>query len=126
MSSLTQLSEQRQYVRYRPKDPIYIVIQGDHSCKPARVTDISSSGVGFYSTCAESEISGKFIILDLVSRQDRSILRFLSARVVFSAKNETAKDSLVGSKRYGLQFINLSALEKRQLDLITKKYTLRE
>jgi len=127
MSALYQLSEQRHHVRYRPKDPIFITIQGHHSCKPVSVTDFNRNGVGLFSTCEENEITGKFIILDLISSQDRAILRFLSARVVFSAESESAANNpLVGSKRYGLQFVNLSALQKRQLDLITKKYTLRE
>ncbi len=123
--SLTRSTEQRDHVRYRLKDSLFAVIQGYYIDTPACIVDLNRNGVGFYSTCEESELTGKFIVLDIISDRNRAILRSLSARVVFAcAPFQNKNDPNVAPKRYGLQFVNLSPLEKRQLELITKKYVL--
>ena len=127
MSSQNLSFEQRHHVRYQPKDSLFVSIQGDCFDNPACVADLSRNGVGFYSARMDNELIGKVIVLDLVSGPDRAILRLLSARIDFSREaRQLSNDSGDSLMRCGLQFINLSALEKRQLDLITKKYALSE
>jgi hypothetical protein len=120
-------TEQRHHVRYRPKDTLLAAIQGDYCDNPACIVDLNKNGIGFYSLCKESELTGKYILLDLISDGNRAILKSLSGRVVFTcATSKNKNDPKEAPKRYGLQFVNLSTLEKRLLDLITKKYALPE
>jgi hypothetical protein len=127
MSSHNQSTEQRHHVRYRLKDNFFAAIQGEYFNNPACIVDLNRNGVGFYSVCEESELTGKFIVLDLISDRNRAILLSLRSQVVFTCVTSQHKnDPNDAPKRYGVQFVNLSALEKRQLDLITKKYALPE
>jgi len=127
MSSDNRSSERRHHIRYRLKNTVFATIQGDYFAHLACVTDLNSNGVGFYCTDEGKTFPGKFIILDLVSDRNRSILCSLSARIVFATETGRRKNDLeTVPKRYGFKFVNLSALEKRQLDLITKKYALSE
>ncbi len=127
MTSRNRSFEQRHHVRYRLKDTIFIVIQGNYFDPPPKVADLNRNGVGFYSAGKGREPTGKIIIFDLISGRNRAILRSLAARIVFTSEASPHKnDPNNAQKRYGLEFVNLSALEKRQLDLITKKYALLE
>ena len=121
--SLIPLTEQRHHVRYRLNDSLFAAIQGEYFDNPVCVVDLNRNGVGFYSVCEESELTGRVIILDLVSERNRTVLRSLSARVVFTSATGPHKNEQTDApKRYGLQFVNLSSLKKRQLDLITQQY----
>ncbi|HHD63688.1 MAG TPA: PilZ domain-containing protein [Desulfobulbaceae bacterium] len=123
MASHNRPPEQRNHNRYQLKDTFYVIIQGDACGAPARVADLSKSGVGFYSVGERKKLTDKFILLDLVTDNDQILLRSLSARVVFGKEGpENGDDPVEAQNRYGLQFINLSALQKKQLGLITKKY----
>lgn len=116
--------EQRGHVRYRLKKNIFISVQGDSFEDLVTVVDLNRNGVGFCSGCKCSEPAGKFILLDLISDREQVILRSLAARVVFSCETRpTGKEAAEEpERRYGLKFVQLSALQKRQLDIITKKY----
>ncbi|MCF6185986.1 MAG: hypothetical protein L3J49_00695 [Desulfobulbaceae bacterium] len=120
--------EQRGHVRYQLKENIFVAIQGNYFEDLASVVDFNSNGVGFFSVCKGREPAGKFIIFDLISDREQVILRSLSARVIFTCEiSLTNKETIdEASRRYGLKFIHLSALQKRQLDIITKKYALPE
>lgn len=65
------------------------------------------------------------VILDLISKRNRFILSSLPARIVFN--NETTlpeEDTVAVWRRCDIRFGNLSTLQKRQLDLIIKKYAI--
>jgi hypothetical protein len=108
------------------KKNIFISIQESSFEHPANIADLNRNGVGFYSVNGDKDLEGKVILLDLVSDKNRAIIRSLSARVVFACETtqHETDTATTSSKRYGLKFVNLSALEKRVLDLITKKYAL--
>lgn len=118
-------TEKRDLVRNRMKDSLFAAIQGNYCDSPGWIIDLTRNGIGFYSVCEESELAGKLISLDLIADGDRVIMRSLSARLVYSTpENQFTSETPAGLKRYGLQFVNLSALEKRLLDLIINNYTL--
>jgi len=128
MSTENHLQEQRGHVRYQLKENIFVAIQGGYFDDLAGVVDFNRNGVGFYSVCKCTKPAGRFIMLDLISDREQVILRSLLARVVFSCETgPTIKEGTEEpARRYGLKFVNLSALQKRQLDIITKKYALPE
>jgi hypothetical protein len=118
------LPEQRRCSRHRPNKNIYIDILGKHGDGLAVVADLNQSGIGFYSVCEEKQLEEKFIVFDLVFEREHCLLRSLSARIVFSHKiiPQQNKGAVEASRRYGLQFVNLSNLQKKQLEVITEKY----
>jgi c-di-GMP-binding flagellar brake protein YcgR len=123
MTSRNRPPEQRNHNRYQLKDTFYVIIQGDSRAIPARVADLSKNGVGFYFVGERKKLTDKFILLDLVTDTDQIMLRSLSARIIFGRESpENGDDPVEAQTRYGLQFINLSALQKKQLGIITKKY----
>ncbi len=125
MSSRTGSPEQRHHIRHQLNGNIFVDIQGNYFDSLASVTDLNRSGVGFYSVSEARELADKFIILDLVFDRNHVILRSLLSRVVFTYETiQHEKGTAQASRRYGLKFVNLSALQKRQLDLITKEYTM--
>ena len=128
MSTENYSSEQRGHIRHQLKKNIFVAIQGDYFKDLGRVVDFNKKGVGVYAVCGSRASSGKCIILDLISDREQVILRSLSARVVFTSatgpnSRETTEEP---SRRCGLKFVHLSALQKRQLDIITKKYARSE
>ncbi len=124
MSTENRSLEQRDHVRYKLKENIFAVILGDYFENPASVVDFNREGVGLYAVCRGREPAGKCIILDFISDRKQVILRSLSARVVFTCEPRPSNDETTEeiSRRCGLKFVHLSALQKRQLDIITKKY----
>lgn len=125
MSSHIPPPDQRSHIRYRLKEKIYVDILGNHFDSPASVADLNKSGLGFYSVSKERKLADKFIVLDLMFDRSHFILRSLTARVAFTCETTPhKKDTAEASRRYGLKFVNLSTLQKKQLDLITKKYAL--
>ena len=126
-SRTTRPPEQRSHIRYRLKENIYVDILGNYFDNLASVADLNRSGVGFYSVSKEKKLADKFIVLDLMFDRSRFILRSLTARVAFTSETSPhEKDTAEASRRYGLEFVNLSPLQKKQLDLITKKYAKSE
>lgn len=122
--SAFKASEKRNHVRYRMKDNLVAAMQGDCD-RMACVVDLNRKGIGISSMCGECELTGKLIVLDLLTDRNRIFMRSLSARLVFSATESTSgNDPPDRVKRYGLQFVNLSALENRLIDIIIKKYAL--
>jgi c-di-GMP-binding flagellar brake protein YcgR len=127
MSSKNQPSEQRNHNRYQLKDPFYVIIQGIACDTPARVADLSKNGIGFYALDEEKQLQDKFILLDLVTNNNQIMLRSLSGRIVFSKDERgNGEDTDEATSRCGLQFINLSSLQKKQLGIITRKYARSE
>lgn len=123
MSSRTQSPEQRQHVRCQLNGNIFVDIHGNYFDSFASVTDLNRNGVGFYSVSEARVMVDKYIRLDLVSDRSHVILRSLLSRVVFTHEIlQHEKGAAETSRRYGLKFVNVSALQKRQLDIITKKY----
>ena len=122
------LPEQRRCFRHRPDKKIYIDILGKHCDSLAVVADLNRTGIGFYSVCEERKLEEKFIAFDLVFDRGHFLLRSLSARIVFTNEitPQQKKDCTEPSRRYGVQFVNLSNLQKKQLDVITEKYTCPE
>lgn len=122
-----QRTEKRDLVRYRMKESLFAAIQGNYCDSLAWIVDLTTNGIGFCSVCEESELTGKRIFLDLITDGDRVIMRSLSARLVHTAPAEHLTGGRpAGLQRYGLQFVNLSALETRLLDIIIKNYSLPE
>lgn len=127
MSSRTRSPEQRHHIRYQLNENIFVDIQGNYFDSLASVTDLNRSGIGFYSVSEARELADKFIVLDLVFDRNHVILRSLLCRVVFTYETIQHKKGIAeASRRYGLKFVNLSALQKRELAIITKKYALPE
>ena len=123
MSSRTRSPEQRHHIRYQLKENIFVDIQGNYFDSLASVTDLNRSGVGFYSVSEARELADKFIVLNLVFDRNHVILRSLLSWVVFISETIQHKKGIAETSiRYGLKFVNPSALQKRQLDIITKKY----
>ncbi len=118
------LPEQRRCARHQPNKKIYIDILGKHCDNLAVVADLNRGGIGFYSVREEKELKEKFIVFDLVFERGHFLLRSLSAKIVFSNEitPEQKKVFTEPSRRYGLQFVNLSNLQKKQLDVIAEKY----
>lgn len=120
-------AEKRSLVRYRMKDTLFAVIQGDNFHNMANIVDLNRKGVGFHLACAERELTEEFILLDLISEKKRIVLRSLLARVVYTRATGRHKNNPDDArKRCGVEFVNLSALEKRMIDLVVKKYALPE
>jgi hypothetical protein len=119
-------TENRQHPRYRMKDTLVAAMQGECDSL-ACIVDLNRKGIGIFSECEESTLAGKLVVLDLISDENRYIMRSLSARLVFSSP-ERRHSTDPGGKliRYGLQFVNLSPLEHRLLDMIIKNYALPE
>lgn len=117
--------EKRHHVRHQLKENIFADIQGNLFDGFASVTDLSKGGLGFKSACNVRKLEGKRVIIDLFFDKNKAILRSLLSKVVFSyntTQNNKGIDEI--SSRYGLQFVDLSDLDKRLLDLIIKKYLL--
>jgi len=122
-----QAMEKRSLVRYRMKDALFAAIQVENSYSMANVVDLNSNGAGLHLAGKEKNLPEEVIMFDLLSQEKRIVLRSLLARVVYTrAANPHGNDGGDPPKRYGLQFVNLSALEKRMLDLVAKKYGLPE
>ena len=119
--------EQRHYDRFRLNGALFAAIQGDNFYNPACVVDLNRAGGCISWVSDEDDLTGKYIKLDLISDKNRSILRSLQAKVVyFCADGQNENNQNNSAKRYGLQFVNLTALERRMLDHITRKYALQE
>lgn len=117
--------EQRHHVRHPLKENIFIDIRGNLFNGLFNVTDLSKGGLGFETTFQVKKLEGKRLLLDLVFDKNKAILRSLLSKVVFSQDTSQQKKGINEiSGRYGLQFVGLSMLEKRLLDLISKKYVL--
>jgi len=109
------------------KDALFAAIQVENSYSMANVVDLNSNGAGLHLAGKEKNLPEEVIMFDLLSQEKRIVLRSLLARVVYNrAANPRGKDGGDPPKRYGLQFVNLSALEKRMLDLVAKKYGIPE
>lgn len=125
MALHTKSDEQRHHVRYQLKKNIFVDIRGNLFDGLFTVTDLSKGGIGFESTCQIKKLEGKRLVLDLVFDKNKAILRSLLSEVVFSQDTSQRKKGIHEiSGRYGLQFVGLSDLDKRLLDLISKKYVL--
>ncbi len=120
MSSSTRASELRHHTRYPIENDIFLVVQGGAPGAPINVIDLSKGGVGLSVADSADDLSDKYILVDLVSDNNQIILRSLATRVVFSPAEKEKTGDTAG--RYGLQFVHLSPLQKRQLGMITKKY----
>lgn len=125
MALHTKSDEQRHHARHPLKENIFVDIRGNHFNGLFSVTDLSKSGIGFETTSRVIKMEGKRLLLDLVFDKNKAIIRSLLSKVVFSKDTSQQKKGInVISGRYGLQFVGLSDLEKRLLDLISKKYVL--
>ncbi len=123
MSSIHQSSDLRHHTRYRINNDIFLVVQGCMASAPFSVTDLSKGGVGVSVDDEKNDLADKFILFDLISDTNQIILRSLAARVVFApASDDNAENSVNPNRKYGLEFVHLSPLQKRQLGMITKKY----
>ncbi|MEA2114538.1 MAG: hypothetical protein U9P36_04030 [Thermodesulfobacteriota bacterium] len=106
------------------KDSILAVIRGDLNISLTCVRDMNVNGLGCEIKSGK-KIKQRPVILDLISKRNRIILRSLPACIVFT--NETTlpkKDEKTVWRRCGIKFGNLSTLQKRQLDIIIKKYAI--
>ena len=125
MSSRTRSPEQRHHIRYQLNENIFVDIQGNYFDSLASVTDLNRSGVGFYSVSEAREVADKFIVQNLVFDRNH-VMPLVTERAqgTDGCTIQHKKGTVESSRRYGLKFVNLSALQKRQLDIITKKYAL--
>ena len=123
MSSSTRPAELRHHTRYPIKGDIFLVVQGGMAGAPISVTDLSKGGVGLSVADAGNDLADKYVLVDLISDNRQIILRSLASRVVFGpAEKEKTGETAGAGSRYGLQFVHLSPLQKRQLGMITRKY----
>jgi len=123
MSSTHRSSDLRHHTRYRINNDIFLVVQGCMASDPFSVTDLSKGGVGVSVDDEKRDLADKFILIDLISNTNQIILRSLAARVVFgTAADDNDRNTIDPSRKYGLKFVHLSPLQKRQLGMITKKY----
>ncbi len=123
MSSSTRPSELRHHTRYPIRNDIFLVVQGCMPSTPISVTDLSTGGVGLSVNDGIDDLRDKYVLVDLISDRNQIMLRSLATRVVFGAMMEgNGGDTVDFAGRYGLQFVHLSPLQKRQLGMITKKY----
>ncbi|HHB75701.1 MAG TPA: PilZ domain-containing protein [Desulfobulbus sp.] len=123
MSSNTRPAELRNHTRYPIKNDIFLVVQGCMPGTPLSVTDLSKGGVGLSVNDEIHDLADKYVLVDLISESNQIILRSLATRVVFgSMPDGNGGDTVDSAGRYGLQFVHLSPLQKRQLGMITKKY----
>ncbi len=123
MSSSTQPSELRHHTRYPIENDIFLVVQGCIPGTPLSVTDLSKGGVGLSVSDGINDLTDKYVLVDLISNRNQIILRSLATRVVFGSRTDgNGGDAVDSAGRYGLQFVHLSPLQKRQLGMITKKY----
>jgi len=120
MAQTSHPAEQRLYPRYPLREEIFLSVQGDAPQSSCSLTDLSEGGAGCLADDEKTGLKDRFILCDLVSENDQIILRSLTARVVFM---DDAKNNHSGTRRYGLQFINLTPLQKRQLSMIARKYS---
>jgi c-di-GMP-binding flagellar brake protein YcgR len=122
MAQTNRSAEQRLYHRYPLKDEIFLSIQGDARQSSCSLTDLSEGGAGCLSGDDKPALDDRFIRCDLISENDQVILRSLTARVIFCDTGQEQKNDPDPLRRYGLQFINLTPLQKRQLSMIARKY----
>ncbi len=123
MSSSTQPSELRHHTRYPIENDIFLVVQGCIPGTPLSVTNLSKGGVGLSVSDGINDLTDKYVLVDLISNRNQIILRSLATRVVFGSRTDgNGGDAVDSAGRYGLQFVHLSPLQKRQLGMITKKY----
>ncbi len=123
MSSSTRPAELRHNTRYPIKHDIFLVVQGCEQSTLYSVTDLSKGGVGLSVDDGQKDLADKYVLVDLISDKNQIILRSLAARVVFIVDPSTKRRKTVGAAgSYGLKFVHLSPLQKRQLGMITKKY----
>lgn len=125
MTIYTKSYEKRHHVRHQLKENIFVDIQGNLFDGFASVTDISKGGLGFKSACKVRKLEGKRILIDLFFDKNKAIIRSLLSQIVFSYDTTHDNKGITEiSGRYGVQFVDLSDLDKRLLDLISEKYTL--
>lgn len=125
MTFYTKSYERRHHVRHQLKENIFLDIQGNIFDGYASVTDLSKGGLGFKSACNIRKLEGKRILIDLFFDKNKAIIRSLLSQIVFSYNTTQDNKGITEiSGRYGVQFVDLSDLEKRLLDLISKKYIL--
>jgi|GEM_PF-970002 len=122
MAQTNQPAEQRLYPRYPLKVEIFLSIQGDARQSSCSLTDLSEGGAGCLSDEDKSALDDRFIRCDLISENDQIILRSLTAKVIFCDDRLKKKNDPDPPRRYGLQFVNLTPLQKRQLNMIARKY----
>ncbi len=123
MSSSTRPAELRHHTRYPINHDIFLVVQGCEQSTLYSVTDLSKGGVGLSVGDGKKDLADKYVLVDLISDKNQIILRSLAARVVFALDPSTKRRKTVGAAgSYGLKFVHLSPLQKRQLGMITKKY----
>ena len=124
MAHTNRPAEQRLYPRYPLREEIFLSIQGDKRPPSCSLTDLSEAGAGCLAEDNTSALEDRFILCDLISQNEQIILRSLTARVIFSDNTPKKKTNSTSGeiRRYGLQFINLTPLQKRQLSMITRKY----
>ncbi len=123
MSSSTRPSELRHHTRYPIENDIFLVVQGCMPGTPISVIDLSTGGVGLSVSDGINDLTDKYVLVDLISDNKQIILRSLATRVVFGSMTDgNGGDGVDSAGRYGLQFVHLSPLQKRQLGMITKKY----
>ncbi len=122
MAHTNRSAEQRLYPRYPLREDIFLSIQGDDRRPSCSLTDLSEAGAGCLAEDDKTALEDRFILCDLISENDQIILRSLTARVIFSDNAPNKDDASRDSYRYGLQFINLTPLQKRQLGMIARKY----
>jgi len=124
MAHTNRPAEQRLYPRYPLREEIFLSIQGDNRPPSCSLTDLSEAGAGCLAEDNTSALEDRFILCDLISQNEQIILRSLTARVIFSDNTFKKKTNSTSgeTRRYGLQFINLTPLQKRQLSIITRKY----
>ncbi len=115
--------EQRIHVRHKLRKDFFANIRGNLSADLATVTDLSKDGLGLELQGKKQKLQGKGVLIDLVFDKERTILRSLLSRVVFSHDTERSQK---GKCRYGVKFVNLSSLEKHLLGVVRKKYIASE
>ncbi len=124
MSYHNSKSDQRRRNRLQMKKSLFATIRGNLEGSVVRIKDMNADGLGC-SIDGVKKIEPMPVVLDLVSTRNRTLIRSLTACIVFTDRvTQTRKDARAVRRRCGISFVNLSTLQTRLLNRIIAKYAI--
>lgn len=114
--------DNREHIRYKVKDHIYVSLRSDFDEAVGQLLDISKGGLSV-QYLATSEKSGNYSELGIFSSVDLAMERIPFRTVSDTEIDSELKSGITKLKRYGLQFENLTPGQKTKLDCFIRDHT---
>ena len=115
--------DNREHIRYKVKDHIYVSLRSDFDEAVGQLLDISKGGLSV-QYLATNEKSGEYFELGIFSSVDLAMERIPFRTVSDTEMESELKSGISKLKRYGLQFENLTPGQKTKLDCFIRNHTV--